>query len=62
MNRDQILETIKSLAKSQGLYGRILDNLNKVLENYPDEYEKLMEALENMHFKDVIDLIMYFEE
>lgn len=57
MNREEILETIRSLAKSQGFYGRLL----KILES--DELDALayLELLEEQNFKDPIDLILFIE-
>lgn len=53
MNQEQILETIKNLAKSQGFYGRYLEYIK---EN-PDE----LENLEKENFNDVVDLVLYIE-
>lgn len=61
MKREQILATIKMLAKSQGLYCRILCAMEEVKENYPDIYEENMQLLEAQNFKDELDLIYYFE-
>ena len=58
MKRDEILETIRSLAQSQGSYGRLLQDL----ENMPKElYNTVMADLEAQNFKDAVDLIMYIE-
>ena len=58
MKRDEILETIRSLAQSQGSYGRLLSDL----ENMPKElYNTVMADLEAQNFKDIVDLIMYIE-
>lgn len=57
MNREEILETIRSLAESQGFYGRLV----KILES--DELDALayLELLEEQNFKDPIDLILFIE-
>lgn len=58
MKRDEILETIRSLAQSQGRYGRLLSNL----ENMPKElYNTVMADLEAQNFKDAVDLVLYIE-
>lgn len=58
MKRDEILATIKDLAKSQGLYGRLLSDL----QNMPqDLYNTMMENLEAQNFKDSVDLVLYIE-
>lgn len=51
MNKDQILKTIKDLAKSQGLYGRILRDMN----------DEVLDYLEEQNFKDPLDLVFFIE-
>ena len=52
MKRDEILETIRSLAQSQGSYGRLLQDL----ENMPKElYNTVMADLEAQNFKDAVE-------
>ena len=53
MNREQILSTIKSLAMSQGFYGRLLCAIN--------EDENIMDQLVAQNFKDSLDMILYLE-
>ncbi len=53
MNREQILAAIKSLAMSQGFYGRLLCAIN--------DDESIMDDLVAQNFKDTIDMIMYLE-
>lgn len=58
MSHDEILENIKLLAKSQGYYARLLETLGIIdQENYND----ILNHLENQNFRDVVDLVMYFE-
>ena len=58
MKRDEILATIKDLAQSQGMYGRLLSDL----QNMPQElYNTVMTDLEAQNFKDAVDLVMYIE-
>lgn len=54
MNKEEILSTIKSLANSQGFYGRILSQI--------DDHPEILDVLEEQNFNDVIDLIMYLEQ
>ena len=61
MKRQQIIDTIKELAKSQGLYGRILAGMRELEELDPETYEKNMQFLEEQNFKDAVDLVLYFE-
>lgn len=54
MNRDEILNTIKSLASSQGFYGRLYEQLY--------DNDDSLEYLERQNFKDPVDLIMFLEQ
>lgn len=58
MNEKQILDTLETLACSQGFYGRLLDSINSL--EYED-YRDLMNELEKQNFKDALDIVMYFE-
>lgn len=53
MKRNEILETIQNLAKSQGLYGRILREINTD--------PTILDELEKQNFKDSLDLILFIE-
>lgn len=61
MDRKQILDEIKTLAMSQGFYGRLLQNINDIKEESEEKYEALMTELEKQNFKDSVDMILYFE-
>lgn len=54
MNKEEILKAVKSLAQSQGFYGRLLQQL--------ESNEKALEYLEQQNFKDEIDLILFIEQ
>lgn len=58
MKREQILETIRMLAHSQGFYGRLYNNLMEMDE---DSYEDTMTFLESQNLKDAVDLVMMLE-
>ena len=58
MKREEIMETIKTLASSQGLYSRLYRDLMALDE---DEYNEVMTELESQNFKDAVDLIMFIE-
>lgn len=58
MTKEQILETIHLLAKSQGFYSGML----KFLMEDTKESEDYLEMLVNKRFKDPGALIKYFEE
>ena len=56
-NFEFFVNTIKSLALSQGFYGRILRQLSEL------ESEELESLKENLpQFKDALDIVFYFEQ
>lgn len=54
MNKQEIYNSIKSLAGSQGFYGKILDQI--------DDHPEILDVLEEQNFADIVDLIMYLEQ
>lgn len=58
MNRQQIENTLKDLAKSQGFYGRLLARIYALPET---QQEALWSELEGENFADPLDVVMYFE-
>lgn len=56
MKREQIFDTLKALARSQGFYGRVLEQLEELPD---DDYENVMDELEKC--SDPLDLVMFFE-
>ena len=61
MKIKEIKETIKSLASSQGINGRILASMETMEEMFPQDYAELVEELESQNFQNAVDLVMYFE-
>lgn len=59
MTREAVIETIETLAMSQGSYGRLLRYLEDVREVDPDKFEDIMTELETC--SDAVDLIMTIE-
>lgn len=57
MDRTQILDAIKSLSRSQGMYGRIYE----ALTDGSDAAENALNQLESQNFKDVVDMVLYIE-
>ena len=53
----QILMWVHELSYSQGFYGRLLDNINRLSE---EDYEKVREDW-NERFDDIVDFILYIE-
>lgn len=57
MNREQILDAIRSLAASQGFYGRLYERLTDGSE----EAEDALTLMEAQNFGDVVDMVMWLE-
>jgi hypothetical protein len=53
MTKEQILGAIKSLAMSQGFYGRLLRDIN--------ENPAMLDELERQNFKDSLDMVLFLE-
>lgn len=53
MDKEQILSVIRTLAMSQGFYGRLLEAI--------EEDDSILDKLEEQNFGDVVDLVMYIE-
>ena len=61
MDKGQILKSIEDLSKSQGLYSRIHRTIEKMRLNEPEMFNLYMTHLENQHFSDPVDLVLFFE-
>lgn len=57
MNKEQILDAIRSLAASQGFYGRLYNTLT----NGTEESENFLATMEEQNFGDVVDMVMWLE-
>ena len=57
MNREQILNAIRSLAASQGFYGRLYERLT----DGSDSAEDFLDTMEEQNFGDVVDMVMWLE-
>lgn len=58
MNRYQIENLLQSLAMSQGMYGRMLDQIYSAPE---DEQERFWENMEAQDFKNAVDVVLFLE-
>lgn len=58
MKREAILSLIESLSQSQGLYGRLLNNLMELTDSERDD---VLTYWESMNFKDGLDFILFME-
>ena len=61
MNAVQVIEVIKDLAKSQGFYSRMWQNIQENILTDEDEYENFQQFCEQQNFKDAVDLVLFFE-
>lgn len=58
MRFEKIMESIKSLAQSQGCYARLY---NEILSLDNESLKELKEHWESQNFKDIVDFILYVE-
>ena len=61
MKMDEIISAIQDLSYSQGFYGRLLRDILEIKEYDEESYNDLKETLEKQNFKDVLDMVMFFE-
>ena len=62
MDENQILETLRSLACSQGSYSRLYHALIECKNSDPISYNDIMDRLVEQKFSTPVDLILYIEE
>lgn len=58
----QILGVISGLAKSQGSYGRLLDEIRDSKREDPKAYEEWAKGMEAKNFADTLEVVLFFEE
>jgi len=56
MKRNEIIEAIRQLSYGQGFYGRLLRQIMEA-----ENKDEILLELENHNFKDVLEMIFYFE-
>lgn len=61
MDIEQIMAAIRSLAESQGYYGRLYNELWEMQTNDHEKWEEVKNKLEAQNFSDSLDVVMYFE-
>lgn len=61
MTFEKALSIVRELAKSQGFYCRLLQELEWIKENDWEQVEQLEQDFELNKVKDNLDLIFYFE-
>jgi hypothetical protein len=57
MNREQILDAIKTLAMSQGFYGRLYERLT----DGTCESDSFLDLMEEQNFGDIVDMVLWLE-
>ena len=57
MNREQILDAIKTLAMSQGFYGRLYERLT----DGTWESDSFLGLMEEQNFGDTVDMVLWLE-
>lgn len=60
-SKDTILHFIYNLSQSQGFYSRLYNILMELKDECIEDYNEIMDNLENQKFKDVLDIVFYFE-
>lgn len=58
MKREEIMQAIKELAKSQGFYSRLLHSIEEAAE---ETRNKFFSHLEAQNFKSTVDFVIYIE-
>ena len=59
MKREQIMDLIRGLAQSTGLYGRLYEDIMEMDEESRDNY---FAWLEEQNFKSSLDFVVFYEE
>jgi len=57
MNREQILDAVKTLAMSQGFYGRLYEKLT----DGTWESDSFLDLMEEQNFGDTVDMVLWLE-
>lgn len=58
MKYEEFLQVVKTLAKSQGFYSRVLRKIESLRGEELDDFK---EHIEEQNFKDAVDVVYYFE-
>ena len=59
MNEEKILNTVRSLARLQGFYGRLYKGIMDLKKNNPDGYQEFINCYSSC--KDEVDFVMALE-
>ena len=58
----EVIDVIRSLAHSQGFYGRLLEQILYFQEYELDTFDEFKRIVEEQHFKDPVDVVLFFEQ
>ena len=58
----QVIELVRQLSRSQGYYGRLLERILYLQEYEPEAFEEFKMVIEEQHFKDPVDVVLFFEQ
>ena len=59
---EKVIEVVEMLSRSQGTYGRMLEQILYLKENEPETFNDFSRLMEEQHFKDPVDVILFFEQ
>ena len=59
---DQVIDVIRMLSKSQGYYGRLLENIMYLYENEPYDFDVFARTVEEQKFTNPLDVVLFFEQ
>lgn len=58
---NDVIDVVKSLASSQGFYGRLLEQILYLQDYEPWNFEEFKRIMEEQGFKDPVDVVSFFE-
>lgn len=59
---EEVIDVVRSLSHSQGFYGRLLEQILYSQEYEPDTFDEFKRIVEEQHFKDPVDIVLFFEQ
>lgn len=59
---EKVIEVVEMLSYSQGTYGRMLEQILYLKENDQEAFDEFSRIMESQHFKDPVDIILFFEQ
>lgn len=59
---EKVIDVVEMLSHSQGTYGRMLEQILYLKENDPEAFSEFSRIIEKQHFKDPVDIVLFFEQ